>query len=134
MVEWKQSGRFIKMTAKKVKLPGEDYTKQIRARFWLAGHNGGYVGIGRVELLEHIAEQGSINRAAKKMGMSYKKAWKLIEELNSMYENPLVVKEQGGKLGGGTQLTVHGEKLIKEFRQLEVELIEFLASKTIVSK
>lgn len=122
------------MTKQKIKLPGEAYTEQIRARFWLIGNNGGYVGIGRVELLEHIAAQGSISRAAKQMGMSYKKAWKLIEELNAMYENPLVVKAQGGKSGGGTHLTLHGEQLIKEFRQLEVELIEFLASKSLVLK
>ncbi|WP_232023406.1 winged helix-turn-helix domain-containing protein [Thiomicrorhabdus aquaedulcis] len=84
------------------------------------------MGIGRIELLEHIAHFGSINQAAKQMGMSYKKAWKLIEELNGMYDQPLVVKVQGGKSGGGTQLTAKAERLIKCFRELEDDLQKFL--------
>ncbi|NPA71640.1 MAG: LysR family transcriptional regulator, partial [Gammaproteobacteria bacterium] len=72
------------------KMPGEPYAFNIRARFWITGENDGYVGIGRVELLERIDRLGSMNKAALEMGMSYKKAWKLIEELNEMYPEPLV--------------------------------------------
>lgn len=112
------------------KLPGEAYSEHIRARFWITGANSGYIGIGRVELLENIAALGSISRAAKAMGMSYKKAWKLVEELNSMYDSPLVVKEQGGKQGGGTTLTRRGCELIDSFRALEKELALFLEKKS----
>ncbi|MDG6773683.1 winged helix-turn-helix domain-containing protein [Thiomicrorhabdus sp. ZW0627] len=109
-----------------IKLPGEKYSSRIRARFWITGEKQGYLGIGRIQLLENVARYGSINRAAKEMGMSYKKAWKLIEEMNNMSDRPLVVKAQGGKSGGGTSLTEEGESLIKRFRELESELIEFL--------
>ncbi|MDG6777272.1 winged helix-turn-helix domain-containing protein [Thiomicrorhabdus sp. zzn3] len=108
------------------KLPGECYSNRIRARFWITGEKQGYVGIGRIELLEKIKQFGSINKAAKEMGMSYKRAWKLIEELNRMSDSPLVVKAQGGKSGGGTFLTEEGERLIEQFRKLEQELIQFL--------
>lgn len=108
------------------KLPGEGYSNRIRARFWITGEKQGYVGIGRIELLEKVSQFGSINRAAKEMGMSYKRAWKLIEELNQMSDSPLVVKAQGGKSGGGTSLTEEGNRLIKQFRKLEQELIQFL--------
>ncbi|MBN2865118.1 MAG: winged helix-turn-helix domain-containing protein [Thiotrichales bacterium] len=108
------------------KLPGEAYSKRIRARFWITGEDKGYLGIGRIQLLENIEKHGSINSAAKAMGMSYKKAWKLIEELNQMSDLPLVIKSQGGKAGGGTALTAEGKKMVKKFRQLESELIAFL--------
>lgn len=115
---------------KKVKLPGEAYSSKIRARFWITGEKDSYIGIGRIELLEHIDELGSMNKAAKKMGMSYKKAWKLIEELNSMYDEPLVIKEHGGKQGGGTFLTDRGKKLVLDFKRLEKELVDFLVAKS----
>ena len=108
------------------KLPGEGYSERIRARFWITGKEQGYLGIGRIQLLENIAQYGSINSAAKAMGMSYKKAWKLIDELNQMSDAPLVIKSQGGKAGGGTALTDEGKRLVAKFRKLEAELIIFL--------
>ena len=108
------------------KLPGEAYSERVRARFWITGKDGGYLGIGRIQLLENIEQYGSINGAAKSMGMSYKKAWKLIDELNQMSDTPLVIKSQGGKAGGGTALTDEGKRLVAKFRQLETELITFL--------
>lgn len=122
----------------KLKLPGEAYSSKIRARVWIVGdattendgHSEGYVGIGRIELLEHIERLGSMSQAAKAMGMSYRKAWKLVQDLNGMYAEPLVVKEQGGKSGGGTQLTDRGRHLILEFKSLEKELSLFLEAQS----
>ena len=108
------------------KLPGEGYSERIRARFWITGKEQGYLGIGRIQLLENIERYGSINGAAKSMGMSYKKAWKLIDELNQMSDAPLVIKSQGGKAGGGTALTEEGKHMVAKFRQLEAELTAFL--------
>lgn len=107
------------------KVPGEAYSEKIHARFWIKGQET-YIGIGRVTLLEKIADTGSINAAAKEMGMSYKKAWKLIDEMNQFFSDPLVVKEHGGKSGGGTQLTAKGRFLIEEFRRIEKQLAVFL--------
>lgn len=122
----------------KVKLPGEAYSSKIRARFWIVGDatnenegcSEGYVGIGRIELLENIERLGSMSQAAKAMGMSYKKAWKLVQDLNGMYAEPLVIKEHGGKSGGGTRLTDRGRNLILEFRSLEKELSLFLEAQS----
>lgn len=114
----------------KKKLPGEAYSDKIRARFWIVGQESVYLGIGRVTLLEKIGKLGSINKAAKEMGMSYKKAWQLVEELNRMFEEPVVVKEHGGVAGGGTQLTDKGRIVIEQFRALESRLQTFLAQES----
>lgn len=108
------------------KIPGGAYSDWVHARFWIKGKNASFVGIGRVELLENIERFGSMNRAAKEMGMSYKKAWKLIDELNEIYDEPLVVKAQGGKSGGGSVLTPKGKALIALFRKMEKDFAVFL--------
>lgn len=111
-------------------VPGGRYSPNISARFWIAGQKGSYLGVGRIELLEHIAQSGSMNQAAKKMGMSYKKAWKLVDELNQMYDQPLVVKAQGGKSGGGSVVTHRGEQVIQGFRDFESRFAAFLKSES----
>ena len=109
-----------------VKIPGGVYSDKIRARFWVAIGDQGYVGIGRIELLEFIHRYGSMNKAAKEMGMSYKKAWKLIDEMNEMFDQPLVIKAQGGKSGGGSVLTERGLEVIERFRAFEQRFANFL--------
>jgi len=108
------------------KIPGGAYSEKIHARFWLAGEKGSYLGVGRIQLLEHIAASGSMNKAAKEMGMSYKKAWKLVDEMNQMYQQPLVEKAQGGKSGGGSVLTMRGQQVVKNFRLFEKRFEAFL--------
>ncbi|PLA75061.1 ModE family transcriptional regulator [Hydrogenovibrio sp. SC-1] len=108
------------------KLPGEAYSERIRARFWLSDDSGSYVGIGRITLLEEIQKTGSINQAAKAMNMSYKKAWKLVDEMNQLLNQPLVIKAQGGKSGGGTILTQEGLWVLEQFRAIEQRLQKFL--------
>lgn len=113
------------------KLPGDAYSKRIRARFWIVTEQGeGYLGIGRITLLEKIDRFGSINRAAKEMGMSYKKAWKLVEDMNKLTHQPLVLSEKGGKAGGGTIITPLGKDYIKRFYELDSRLREFLESES----
>jgi len=64
------------------------------------------------------------------MGMSYKRAWKLVDELNQMFDEPLVIKEHGGVSGGGTQLTDKGREAIEQFRAIEVRLQRFLQTES----
>lgn len=72
----------------------------------------------RIALLEQIAEQGSITRAAKAAGMSYKAAWDAIDELNNLADQPLVTRSVGGKGGGGARLTPSGERLLHLHQRL----------------
>lgn len=98
----------------------------IKGRIWLEGIQGPFLGEGKISLLKAIEKLGSINKAAKSMNMSYKKAWKLVEAMNQRSNNPLVIRTAGGKDGGGTQLTDSGEKAIKQFNILKVKLRKFL--------
>ncbi|UVE17507.1 TOBE domain-containing protein [Pseudomonas sp. LS44] len=73
----------------------------------------------RMALLEQIAVQGSITRAAKAAGLSYKAAWDAIDELNNLAEQPLVERTVGGRGGGGARLSAEGERLLALYQRLE---------------
>lgn len=79
----------------------------------------GRLGPGKVELLEHIAREGSLAAAARAMGMSYKRAWELLATLNTMFEEPVAVTLPGNNVGAGTQLTPFGERVIALYRAIE---------------
>lgn len=80
-----------------------------------------------IKLLEAIAAQGSITRAAQASGISYRTAWERIEALNNLSDHALVERAAGGRGGGGTRLTEHGVQLVRVFRELEQEHRRFLA-------
>lgn len=80
-----------------------------------------------VRLLEQVAQYGSINRAAKAAGLSYKSAWEQLESLNNLAEKPLLHRSVGGKGGGGTELTEEGRLLLDHCRMLQSEYRKFLA-------
>ncbi|WP_407314566.1 TOBE domain-containing protein [Pseudomonas sp. nanlin1] len=73
----------------------------------------------RIALLQHIAEQGSITRAAKSAGLSYKAAWDAIDELNNLANAPLVERAVGGKGGGGARLSAEGERVLRLYLKLQ---------------
>ena len=73
----------------------------------------------RIALLQHIAEQGSITRAAKAAGVSYKAAWDAIDELNNLASQPLVERSTGGRGGGGARLSVEGERVLRLYQRLQ---------------
>ena len=81
--------------------------------------SGSALGPGMAQLLERVAETGSIRRAASSMDMSYRKAWLLIQELQKTFDGPVVTAEAGGVAGGGTQLTELGNSLLKIYRRVE---------------
>ena len=81
-----------------------------------------YIGPGKILLLEKIGEKGSISKAAESIGLSYKKAWKLIDELNRYSSKKLVYAKSGGKGVRGSQLTNEGRVFIKIFRNIECKL------------
>jgi molybdate transport system regulatory protein len=77
------------------------------------------IGPGKVALLEAVAETGSISAAARQMGMSYRRAWVLIDEMNRALAAPAVNTAAGGAHGGGTALTGVGRELITRYRAVE---------------
>ncbi|WP_259295157.1 winged helix-turn-helix domain-containing protein [Paraburkholderia sp. DHOC27] len=79
------------------------------------------LGPGKVDLLEAVREQGSISAAARSLGMSYRRAWLLIDELNKSLKSPATVSEQGGQSGGGCVLTPVGETIVRLYREVEAQ-------------
>jgi molybdate transport system regulatory protein len=77
------------------------------------------IGPGKIALLEAIAATGSISGAGRRLGMSYKRAWDLVEEMNHGCEQPVVATSPGGRDGGGTSLTSVGDTLIRLYREIE---------------
>lgn len=77
------------------------------------------MGPGKAELVERIAASGSISAAARAMGMSYRRAWQLVEALNAAYKAPVVVTAVGGERGGGARVTPYGRRLAAQFRRME---------------
>jgi molybdate transport system regulatory protein len=95
---------------------------RITARIMAKGERA--FGPGKAELLEHIAAEGSISKAAKAMDMSYSRAWQLVEGMNTAFRKPLVEASTGGRKGGGAVLTKAGEEILELFRKMERRLIE----------
>ncbi len=79
------------------------------------------MGPGKAELLERIQRTGSIAAAGREMGMSYKRAWQLVETLNAMFRSPLVERSRGGAKGGGAQITETGLAVLEEYRAIELK-------------
>ena len=79
------------------------------------------LGRGKVRLLELVGETGSISAAARKMNMSYRRAWLLMDELNHMFGRDVIETAAGGSGGGGAHVTAFGLRVIQVFRDLEVE-------------
>lgn len=89
-----------------------------------------FFGPGPVELLGYIEETGSINQAAKKMQMSYKKAWEIVHNLNSITTKPLVITATGGEKGGGSSISAEAKELIAYYNLLRERFSTFLEQET----
>ena len=96
--------------------------KQLRVRCWIDIDGERFFGPGRAELLELIHETGSISKAAKAMGMSYKKAWAMVDGLNSSGSKPYVIACKGGEKGGGTEVTPSGLQMLAAYQKLNNKL------------
>ena len=97
----------------------------IDVHVWIKEERGHFLGKGRVQLLEHIKNEGSITKAAKAMKMSYRQAWQMIEDMNKCASEQLVIKVLGGRGGGGTVVTGAGEKAIKLFYAMDKKIKKY---------
>ncbi len=83
------------------------------------GRSAAAMGPGKAELVERISRTGSISAAARDMGMSYRRAWQLVESLNATFREPVVETATGGARGGGARVTAYGTKVVAQFRAME---------------
>ena len=99
--------------------------RNIEMRFmqWVFVDGIKFFGPGRAELLGHIQDTGSIAKAAKVMGMSYKKAWRMVDEMNTLGQSPYVIAHKGGQHGGGTELTERAKQVIEAYQNLNSKLL-----------
>ena len=96
-----------------------------RPRLWVkvaledASGGQGQIGPGKIALLRHIRQHRSISAAAREMGMSYRRAWVLVEELNCLFGRPVLKTYVGGRSFGGAELTELGQQVIDCFSEIE---------------
>jgi molybdate transport system regulatory protein len=89
--------------------------------------SGARIGPGKAKLLESIRDTGSISAAARDMGMSYKRAWVLLDSMNQAFIEPIVTATPGGPGGGGAVLTVFGAEVLERYRRISNHADKFAA-------
>jgi molybdate transport system regulatory protein len=99
---------------------------EVSGAIWLHKSDAVLLGSDRIGLLEKIEENGSITKAARAAGISYKTAWDVVSAINNLSEQPLVRRMAGGKGGGGTVLTEEGREVVRRYRVLQREHERFL--------
>lgn len=98
----------------------------IKSRIWIEGEEGVFLGEGRIKILKAIIAEGSLSKAAKSLGMSYKKAWNLVDSINKNASAPIITTNTGGSGGGGTEITEYGIKMIAAFESINKNCWDFL--------
>ena len=94
-------------------------TKSVRLRLRILRGSDIAIGPGKAELLAFVGETGSIGEAARRMDMSYMRAWKLIQTMNACFKEPLVLTARGGQSGGGAELSETGRKALALYQEME---------------
>lgn len=85
------------------------------------------VGVGKIRLLEAVGRTGSLSQAARELGMSYRRAWLLMDSMKAEFDTPVISATVGGTGGGGARVTAFGQELISAYRGLETRLSAFAA-------
>ena len=107
-------------------MKAKDIAAAVRLRLQIAP--GIAFGPGKADLLDGIRETGSIAAAGRRMRMSYKRAWQLVEELNRLFDTPLVAASKGGSGGGGAELTRAGADVLARYRRMHAACCEAVAA------
>ena len=97
-----------------------------RIRLLLGEHVA--LGPGKIELIKAIKESGSISAAAKLMGMSYRRAWNLVDSINQDFSNQIIIASSGGKGGGGAIVTETGLEIIKYYQNIESKALRSIGT------
>src|SRR5712692_1813297 len=99
-----------------------------RLRVSIVFESGARIGPGKAELLESIRDTGSISAAAREMGMSYKRAWMLLDSMNQAFTEPVVIAAPGGPGGGGATLTTFGLEVLERYRSIHERATKLAAN------
>lgn len=102
---------------------------KIKSKIWIEKDHSMVFGIGKSLILKAIDKTGSINKAAKEMNMSFRRAWSYIKTIEKRLGRPLLIKEKGGRDHGGAVLTDYAKDLIGKFEKLEKEVKKFTDKK-----
>lgn len=109
------------------KIDSEDYfLANLEGQIWLTEDTSKRLMLDQIDLLQAIADTGSITAAAKIAGVSYKTAWDRLERINNLSEQPIIERSAGGSKGGGSILTNYGQKMLNGFKQLQEQHNQFL--------
>lgn len=100
-----------------------------KARFRVEIKHAVAIGPGKADVLQGIAETGSIAEAGRRLNMSYQKVWSLVAAMNADFVEPLVLKQRGGASGGGAQLSPTGERVLKVYRAIEQDAQRAIAKR-----
>jgi molybdate transport system regulatory protein len=114
---WTMRQKPRKTTRRMAALGGDLRNAALTVRVDFGPH--GYLGPGKITLMELISKYGSISAAGKEMGMSYRRAWLLVDEINRIFREPLVEAKLGGSGGGGARLTRLGRDVVGRYRAIE---------------
>jgi molybdate transport system regulatory protein len=105
------------------------------AKIWIEHEGQPLIGKGGAEILQSIAKENSITKAAETLGMSYRYVWNYLKKIEKTIGTPIVETYKGGKAGGGgAKLTKTGKSLLSEYKRLEICLSEFLSETKTVKK
>jgi molybdate transport system regulatory protein len=99
---------------------------RLRGKIWVECEGGHVFGKGRADLLEAVQREGTIQGAARRMGVSYRHAWSMLKASGRRLGRPLIRTSRGGRAGGGTRVTEFGKALCESFRRVEARLERLL--------
>lgn len=106
--------------------PNHSSSFHVRTKIWIENdHKDLLFGKGKTDILEQIDQEGSIAKAAEKMGLNYKKAWSHVKTLQNNIADELVVSTKGRGSNSGTHLTPKAKDLIENYRKLQKEIEEY---------
>jgi molybdate transport system regulatory protein len=118
--EMTQTSRLTPKNNKTAFLPQDAFdSRAVRLMIRVAFGRHGALGPGKMRLLDLIDQTGSITAACRDMGMSYRRAWLLVEGLKRAFREPVLTTQQGGSSGGGCSLTPYGREVLRRYRALE---------------
>lgn len=104
-------------------------TTDEKTRFRVEIKHAVAIGPGKADVLQGIAETGSIAETGRRLNMSYQKVWSLVAAMNTDFVEPLVLKQRGGAAGGGAQLTTTGQRVLKAYRAIEQDAQRAIAKR-----